>query len=133
MAAVNQNSGKKHCQVLLAVLILLVYCASNILDYDSGSFEVKSKSATPPPKKQQPYYPIEPGKYFSYISRAKLCGNASEILHPINFIQHFLIFDLFSSKDLNSKKNREIVVVDFKKELALRWILSLCRVKCMYY
>ena len=69
MAAVNQNSGKKHCQVLLAVLILLVYCASNILDYDSGSFEVKSKSATPPPKKQQPYYPIEPGKYFSYISR----------------------------------------------------------------
>ena len=66
MAAVNQNSGKKHCQVLLAVLILLVYCASNILDYDSGSFEVKSRSATPPPKKQQPYYPIEPGKYFSY-------------------------------------------------------------------
>lgn len=60
MAAVNQNSGKKHCQVLLAVLILLVYCASNILDYDSGSFEVKSRSATPPPKKQQPYYPIEP-------------------------------------------------------------------------
>ena len=67
MAAVNQNSGKKHCQVLLAVLILLVYCASNILDYDSGSFEVKSRSATPPPKKQQPYYPIEPGKYFFLI------------------------------------------------------------------
>jgi hypothetical protein len=64
MAAVNQNSGKKHCQVLLAVLILLVYCASNILDYDSVGFEVKSKSATPPPKKQQPYYPIEPGEYF---------------------------------------------------------------------
>ena len=72
MAAVNQNkqaSGKKHCQVLLAVLILLIYCASNILDYDSGSFEVKSKSATPPPKKQQPYYPIEPGKIFYHISR----------------------------------------------------------------
>ena len=46
----------------IALLFFLIYCVSNNLDFQSVTFETKPRSVTPPPKPQEPYNVIEPGK-----------------------------------------------------------------------
>ena len=61
----SSNYIKNYYKVIMAFLVILIYCASNNTssDYEIFNFEVNSKSAKPPPKKEQLDYQIQPGKY----------------------------------------------------------------------
>ena len=61
----SSNYIKNYYKVIMAFLVILIYCASNNTssDYEIFNFEVNSKSAKPPPKKEQLDYRIQPGKY----------------------------------------------------------------------
>jgi len=60
--ALSSNYSKNYFKVVMAFLVILIYCASNNIssDYEIFNFEVNSKSAKPLPKRQQPNYPTQP-------------------------------------------------------------------------
>ena len=84
---VSSNYSKNYYQVIVAFLVLLIYCASNNTsssDYEIFNFEKNSKSAMPPPKSHQTNYQIRPGKYLLVFINDKY-GNQFFIFMYLEF------------------------------------------------